>query len=131
MDFETLLKLYELAAKPEESQYSQGYQRGLRRHYHGEQFGTEAEHEQWLALDGHHQELGDGYRDGFAGQPPRYVHAGVGNKNAQQDEQAATSTIYMRVTPERKALYVKAAQSQEKKLSRWIQDVLDEQMTRT
>lgn len=119
--FERLL----LAAKAEGSDYSKGYQRGLRRHYHREAFGTESEHQQWLALDGNRKELGDGYRDGVAGVAPRFLHGGRGNKNAQLDEQPASSTVYMRVTPERKALYVKAAQQQGKKLSRWVQDILD------
>jgi hypothetical protein len=52
--------------------YAAGYQRGLRRHFHGEAFGTEAEHEQWLALqhDETRAELARGYRDGFAGIEP-------------------------------------------------------------
>ena len=53
--------------------YAIGYQRGLRRHYHGESFGTEKEHDRWLCLglDGDRRvEMGCGYRDGFAGIPP-------------------------------------------------------------
>lgn len=30
--------------------YLVGYQRGLRRHYHGESFATPAEHDQWMSL---------------------------------------------------------------------------------
>lgn len=52
--------------------YGAGYQRGLRRHYHGERFGTEAEHRHWLALgtEPGREELGRGYQDGYAGHPP-------------------------------------------------------------
>jgi len=50
--------------------YGAGYQRGLRRHYHGDNFGTTDEHESWMAISGARQAQGDGYRDGFAGLPP-------------------------------------------------------------
>jgi hypothetical protein len=50
--------------------YLAGYQRGLRRYYHGEKFGTQAEHEKFLNPGEHRAELGRGYRDGFAGKPP-------------------------------------------------------------
>lgn len=53
--------------------YATGYRRGLRRLYHGEKFGTEAEHKHWLDLGltpgDTRAELGNGYRDGFAGRP--------------------------------------------------------------
>jgi len=55
-------------------EYATGYQRGLRRHYHGERFGTDAEHEQWMALgvgDDNRLDRGRGYRDGFAGREPK------------------------------------------------------------
>jgi len=49
--------------------YWQGYQRGLSRAYHGEDFGTDAEHELWLSLaddiDDTMAERGRGYRAGF------------------------------------------------------------------
>lgn len=52
---------------PEQSAYWQGYQRGLRRGYHGAAFGTEAEHQTMLALAGDPQRdaRGRGYRDGL------------------------------------------------------------------
>lgn len=54
--------------------YLLGYQRGLRRHYHGEKFGTAEEHELWLSLseeqdDKVRQARGRGYRAGLAGTP--------------------------------------------------------------
>lgn len=55
-------------AKAMADEYSSGYQRGLRQHYHGEKFGEPGQHETWIALPG---ARGDGYRDGFAGQPPK------------------------------------------------------------
>lgn len=48
--------------------FKKGYQRGLRKKYHGENFGTAEEHEKWLllGLDGDHRvELGEGYRAGY------------------------------------------------------------------
>jgi hypothetical protein len=54
--------------------YCSGYKRGLRRRFHGESFGTDSEHQQWLhlGLDGDpRHDVGQGYRDGFAGREPR------------------------------------------------------------
>ena len=51
--------------------YATGYQRGLRKHYHGADFGTPEEHEKWMSLSDDRVDLGDGYRDGFAGCLPR------------------------------------------------------------
>lgn len=50
--------------------YWRGFQRGLRRGFHGEIFGTDGEHELWLRLadDGDDEETRDrgrGYRDGL------------------------------------------------------------------
>jgi len=62
--------------------YWTGRIRGLRRAYHGEQFGTDAEHALWLSLstsdDTSRSELGRGYRDGLAAEQtaspePAYV----------------------------------------------------------
>ncbi len=56
--------------EPNRAAYWRGYTRGLRRSYHGEQFGTAEEHNLYLAaaedpLDGERRELGRGYRDGL------------------------------------------------------------------
>lgn len=56
------------AAEP--SDYLSGYQRGIRRNFHGEVFGSDDEHALWMAMDGHRAEMGRGYRDGFEGKPP-------------------------------------------------------------
>ena len=49
--------------------YWAGYWRGLRRRYHGENFGTDSEHELWMSLsdddDETRKEEGRGYRDGY------------------------------------------------------------------
>lgn len=53
--------------------YAAGYQRGLRRLYHGEVFGTDEDHAKWmsLGLNGDlREELGRGYRDGYEGMEP-------------------------------------------------------------
>ena len=65
--FQRLMRI----ARLDQCDWSVGYQRGLRRHYHGERFGTIEEHERWMSLGlhgDHRLELGDGYRAGFAGQ---------------------------------------------------------------
>lgn len=54
--------------------YGAGYQAGLRRHYHGETFGTPEDHDRWMGVgrDGDPRiELGRGYRDGFSGIEPQ------------------------------------------------------------
>ncbi len=63
-------------AKGMQGNYAKGYMMGLRRHFYGERFGTEIEHEQMLllGLEGDvHVDFGHGYRDGFAGIPPASV----------------------------------------------------------
>jgi|SRR6185369_16033068 hypothetical protein len=54
-----------------EADYWHGYQRGLRRGYMGQLFGTDAEHQLWLRLaddgpDKPSRDRGRGYRDGLA-----------------------------------------------------------------
>ena len=55
------------------AEYWIGYQRGLRRAYHGESFGTAEEHALWLGASDNHGDdpirraRGEGYRDGLAG----------------------------------------------------------------
>jgi hypothetical protein len=61
--------LRRLTQEPEKGDYYAGYIRGLRRNFHGERFGTQAEHETWLNLAGDADESraarGRGYRDGL------------------------------------------------------------------
>ena len=54
-----------------EADYWHGYQRGLRRGYMGQLFGTDAEHKLWMRLadegtDKPSRDRGRGYRDGLA-----------------------------------------------------------------
>lgn len=63
--------LAELSGYPD-SEYWAGYQRGVRRNYHGEAFGTASEHDLWLSLadetgDDTRRFRGIGYRAGFDG----------------------------------------------------------------
>ena len=55
-----------------ESEFWAGYILGLRRHYHGEKFGTAAEHKLWMSLSTDEDESrkmrGLGYRSGVEGQ---------------------------------------------------------------
>lgn len=116
---ESKFKTYMRAAQTMGGDYASGYQRGLRRHYHGDNFGTPAEHEQWLHLSGHRQELGDGYRDGFDGKPPRGLHGNTGNTNAQ-GEIPADAQLQIRLNSAVKSAYVKQAQREGMKLSPWV-----------
>ncbi len=49
----------------ESAEYWRGYERGLRRTFHGERFGTDEEHGRWTERS---DELGRGYHDGLLGQ---------------------------------------------------------------
>jgi len=66
-------------------EYWAGYIRGLRRNFHGEAFGTEAEHRLWLEAvnseDTIRRQLGQGYADGLKGrskQEPGADHKQLG-----------------------------------------------------
>lgn len=71
--FEALLKDAEDRRKatndPDEDDYLAGYTRGLRKAYHGANFGTEAEHKLWSGLVNRRnlssQKRGRGYLDGL------------------------------------------------------------------
>ena len=53
------------------SDYARGYVRGLRRLHHGAAFGTDEEHEKFLAMrDGPRAAIGIGYAHGLAGADP-------------------------------------------------------------
>lgn len=116
---ESKFKSFMAAAQALVDEYGQGYTRGVRRHYHGEQFGTDTEHLQWMNLKDHRQELGDGYRDGFAGKPPRGFHGNLGNLNAA-GVLPADSQLQVRINSQIKASYVKQAQRENLKLSEWV-----------
>jgi len=62
----------------QDADYWRGYMRGLRRAYHGENFGTQEDHLKWMALidDDYRKELGRGYRDGYT---PEYCTQNEGD----------------------------------------------------
>lgn len=68
--FKSLMLRSDALYRGDRPDYYAGYQRGLRRAYHGENFGTEQEHELWLSLaerrDAASQERGEGYLAGLA-----------------------------------------------------------------
>lgn len=75
--FESMMRraeMLKLSADVRGQQYWDGYRRGLRRHYHGEKFGTAEEHAQWMDLRNDplpdRAELGRGYVAGFMGNDP-------------------------------------------------------------
>jgi hypothetical protein len=60
----------------------QRYERGLRRQYHGDKFGTPQEHALWLSLaddgsDPSSRERGQSYRDGLAAKWQGYARTTV------------------------------------------------------
>lgn len=61
-----------LSQEPEEQDFWAGYVRGLRRNYHGENFGTADEHSLWMSAAGcddlSRKMRGLGYQTGFDGQ---------------------------------------------------------------
>lgn len=65
--------LRRVESDPVVSAWWTGYMRGLRRAHHGEQFGTQAEHDLWLsAVDSPNQQraaLGRGYAAGLTLEP--------------------------------------------------------------
>lgn len=76
---------------PLDSGYWAGYIRGVRRHYHGENFGTREEHAKWLALademgDDCRRMTGKGYLAGSCGWPisdaMEHLHVLRGAKSA-------------------------------------------------
>ena len=60
------------------AEYWIGYQRGLRRAFHGEAFGTMQEHTLWLEAassgDAMRRQRGQGYRGGLQGKPSDDCH---------------------------------------------------------
>ena len=71
-----MMKARKFSGLGEHSDYWHGYQRGLKRGFQGELFGTDAEHKLWMRLaddgpDIASRERGRGYRDGLGPAPPR------------------------------------------------------------
>ena len=68
--FESLMRkartMQSLEPEPDRANFWKGFQQGLRRKFHGENFGTPEEHEKWLNLnDDTRRQLAIGYRLGF------------------------------------------------------------------
>jgi hypothetical protein len=65
--------------------YWEGYQRGLRRAYYGEVFGSQEEHKRWMSFAGDYKvdefqrERGRGYLDGLLAHP-RHLVPGTGGR---------------------------------------------------
>lgn len=85
-----------LATEPFEPDFWAGYMRGIRRNYHGENFGTDDEHNLWMLCaeetrDTQRKMRGLGYRCGYEGQ------------NAQQAMKILTGRQYMSEIGSRKS----------------------------
>lgn len=66
-----MMKARLLSSRGDRAAYWHGYQRGLRRGFQGELYGTDAAHELWMRLaedgtDKASRERGRGYRDGLS-----------------------------------------------------------------
>lgn len=48
-----------------------------------------------------------------------------GNTNAQKSDEPADSFLHIRIARDKKASYMRQAQSEGKKLSEWVQEKLD------
>ncbi|QIR16624.1 hypothetical protein [Shewanella aestuarii] len=119
-------KAYMLTAEKMSCDYSRGYKHGLRRCYHGESFGTEQEHDQYMQMgitDEYRKEIGDGYRDGFAGKAPKNRHGNIGNTNAQKELPADTQ-LQCRINSQFKAQIIRQANKDGMKLTPWILQTL-------
>ena len=84
----------------EDQDYWMGYQRGLRRAFHGGNFGTEQEHELWLAqvdsTDASRRQRGEGYRDGLEVKPIGRGGAGRGQgRNSINDEPMVRKNVML------------------------------------
>jgi hypothetical protein len=111
-------------ARSLQSDYGAGYQRGLRRHYDGERFGTAEEHAKWsrLGLDGdRREELGRGYRDGCDGRDPEPL---IG-RPPLPDGEGKTARVEWRTTDERKAKAQRLAEAAGLSLSAWLDARVD------
>ena len=71
--FEQEFKRAKRMASIENNEYWSGYQRGLRRRFQGENFGTDKEHELWISMadsmDERRRRLGKGYKAGYDAYP--------------------------------------------------------------
>ena len=106
------------------SDYGSGYQRGLRRHYHGERFGTPDEHAKWMRLGVNgdvREELGRGYRDGFAGNEPEPLRG----RPALPDGEGKTARVEWRTTDDQKAKAQRLADAAGMSLSAWLDARID------
>lgn len=65
----------------ETQEFWRGYVTGIRRHFHGESFGTPAEHERRISIppdNPHRGQFGNGYRAGFLGIDPSQLSGNSG-----------------------------------------------------
>ena len=105
-------KAWMQAAKIIGGDYAKNYCLGLHHHYHGKFIRTAKKH-------------GEGYREGFAGKPPKGMHGNIGNQHAAKQNKSEAS-INLRVPADLKAHCVAKANKQGLNLSSWIQNVLQE-----
>ena len=84
------------AERPEEVWYWTGYARGLRRSFHGAIFGTEEEHQHWMALEGDptRDARRTGYVDGYRGLSVREAIREMELREDQAEARASRPDFY-------------------------------------
>jgi len=123
MNFESEMRRADVMkkAEPERAEYWAGYQRGLRRAHHGENFGDPGEHEKWLSLiddeDEARRQRGEGYRDGLRGSS---------GTMGQPRKWAKTTKITIRVPDE----YLERITQETDNASAWINEAIGERLDR-
>jgi len=102
-----------------EADYWNGFQRGLRKAYHGEKFGTPEEHALWLSLvdrdDETSKQRGRGYRDGLV------CDEVVGRRGRPPITGEETETVGVR-------LPLSTIEQIPKPRSEWIRDTVTEKL---
>lgn len=120
---ESLFRARMRRAKGLSSDYGVGYQRGLHRLHFGEGYGEPGQHEKWMALGlagDSREELGRGYRDGFAGEEPNPLRG----RPPLPEGDGKTARVEWRTTAQRKEQAQRLATEAGLSLSQWLDDLV-------
>jgi hypothetical protein len=116
--FEAMIRF----AKEQGDDYSMGYQRGLRRAFHGDSLFVQGGHEKWLCLD---DERGEGYRDGFSGKNHKDSHGLTGRPSNAKKDNPKQGAVQLRVDMDKKSAWVRYARSNGMSLSKFLELAAD------
>jgi hypothetical protein len=118
--FQTFLQAAEFLG----GDYSKGYKLGLSAYYYGESFELPTSVELLSVREG---DYGSGFREGYAGQPPKEFLDAILTLNAK-GELIADSHLHMNLNAQIKSQYVRKAKNKGLKLDHWIMNVLDREV---